>query len=123
MSMTKVEDAPAVSMEDEWYDVIDSAQIDEEDVKPAEVGGVEIAIYRINGEFFATEDRCSHGAAALSDGVVIGDVIECPLHQGRFCIRTGEPKGGPVIIPLRTFATKVQDGRVLVRIPREDDAT
>lgn len=101
-----------------WQFAIDVDEIAEEDVIPALVGGLEIAVFRVKGQFYATQDRCTHGGAALSEGVVVDDIIECPLHQGRFCVRTGQPRGGPVSEPLRTYPTKVEDGRVLVRIGR-----
>lgn len=102
-------------MEGVWHYAIDVDQIEEEDVMPALVDGISIAIYRIKGEFYATQDTCTHAQASLSEGVVVDDVIECPIHQGRFCIRTGEIRGGPVSVGLRTFATKVENGRVFVR--------
>ena len=83
---------------------------------PAMVFGLEIAVYRINGDFFATSDVCTHGYASLSEGVVVGDVIECPLHQGRFCIRTGKALSAPVSEAITTYETKVEEGRVFVRL-------
>lgn len=103
-------------MDEEWRYAIDADQVDEEDVAQAQIDDQTIAIYRWKGQFYATEDTCTHGGASLSDGVVVGDVIECPLHQGRFCIRTGEPRGGPVSIALLTFPTKVEGGQVFVRV-------
>lgn len=103
-------------MHEDWHYALDEDEVEEEDVMPAVICDQRIAVYRISGRIYATEDRCTHGGAALSEGVVVGDVIECPLHQGRFCIRTGQPRGGPVRQALRTFPTKVENGRISIRI-------
>ncbi len=105
-------------MELEWHYAVDTDAVDDEDVTQAVINEQEIAVYRLKDQFYATEDVCTHGQAALSEGVVIGDVIECPVHQGRFCIKTGQPKGGPVSVPVRTFKTKVEDGKVFVQLEK-----
>ena len=91
-------------------------EVEEEDVMPTTVEGQEIAVYRIEGDFFATADVCTHGYASLSEGVVVDDVIECPLHQGRFCIRTGKALSAPVSEAITTYETKLEDGRIFVRL-------
>jgi nitrite reductase/ring-hydroxylating ferredoxin subunit len=50
----------------------------------------EIALYNINGEFYASENWCSHKGAPLSEGILCGPVIECDWHGWRFDLRTGE---------------------------------
>ena len=56
-------------------------------------------------------------ARTLSDGLVLGDVIECPRHQGRFHIPTGKAKGAPVCVNLQTYPTKVEGHRVYLGLP------
>ena len=103
----------------EWHYAADASNVEDEDIIQVVVNDLELALCRVKGKFYATEDTCTHGQASLSEGVVVGDVIECPIHQGRFCVKTGEPKGGPVSIPLRTFSTKVEDNRVFVQVDSE----
>ncbi len=103
-------------MSDRWHDVCGVDDVDEEDVIGVEVDGICVAVYNINGEFFATSDICTHEQALISEGFVIGEVIECPLHQGRFHIQTGEPVGAPVSTALKTFPVKREGGRLLVCI-------
>ncbi len=103
-------------MSDGWHYAIDADEVDEEDVMPAEIDGREIAIYCVEGEFYASVDRCTHGDAQLSEGIVIDDVIECPLHQGRFCVRDGRALSPPVSDPIATFPTKGEDGKVYVQL-------
>ena len=44
------------------------------------------------------------------------DIIECPKHNGRFNYKTGEAKGAPVCIDLKTYPAKVEDGTVFIKI-------
>ena len=70
----------------------------------------------LNGEIFATHDTCTHGQASLADGFVVDDeFIECPLHQGTFDIRTGRAAGAPCKVDIRTYQTKVEDGKVFIK--------
>ena len=78
------------------------------------VDGRSLAVYNVDGTFYATDDECTHGAASLSEGVLDGDVVECPLHFGAFHIPTGKPVAAPCSIPLRTYKTEIVDDTVLV---------
>lgn len=77
--------------------------------------GLELAIYLIGGNVFATDDECTHSKASLADmGDLDGFVIECSLHLGAFDVRTGEVVSAPCTKPLRTYPVEVRDGRVWV---------
>ena len=77
----------------------------------------EIAIYKTEaGEVFATDNICSHGHARLCDGFLEGHEIECPFHQGRFDIRSGEATLAPCSDAIRSYAAKIEDGRVWLRL-------
>ena len=68
-----------------------------------------VAIYNLEGEYFATSDICTHGQACLSEGEVRGDEIVCPLHEGSFDIRTGEPADPPCVVPLERYEARLGD--------------
>ena len=90
------------------------------DIAPGEVrhvlvAGNEVAVFNIGGEFFATSDRCTHMRGRLSDGYVQAGVIECPLHFGKFDIRTGRALSPPCKIDLALFPVRVEGGSVLVQ--------
>ena len=74
----------------------------------------EIALFNVGGEFFAVQNKCSHGNWSLADSYLEGDVVECALHHGRFCVRTGEPRGLPATKPLRVFPVRVENGEVFL---------
>jgi nitrite reductase/ring-hydroxylating ferredoxin subunit len=92
-----------------------------EDVPPGEVrrveaGGQTVAVYNLDGDFYVTDDACTHGPGQLSEGFVDGDVIECNFHQGRFNIRTGAVVGPPCMVPVRTYLVVVLGGRVFIEV-------
>ena len=72
------------------------------------------AIYRLGDDEYAlTEGVCTHGQTHLADGLVSDCTIECPKHNGRFDIRTGEPLRRPVKVPLLTYEAAIVDGRIV----------
>lgn len=100
----------------DWHLAGNAGDFEDEDVEQLMVGPLAIAVYRAEGQFYATQDLCTHEHAYLSDGVVIDCIVECPYHQGRFDVRTGKAMGAPVIVPLKTYPVKVVDGRLYVQV-------
>lgn len=76
-----------------------------------------IAVFNVDGELFAIEDRCSHQEARLSDGFVEGCAVECPLHASLFDLRTGKPGGPPATTPVRVFSVRTDSGVIVVELP------
>ncbi|MGY3602836.1 MULTISPECIES: non-heme iron oxygenase ferredoxin subunit [unclassified Bradyrhizobium] len=81
------------------------------------VGQHEIAVYLVDGTYYATSNICTHASALLTDGLMEGCEIECPLHNARFDIRTGEALSSPAEVDLETFMTRVVGTNVEVLIP------
>jgi 3-phenylpropionate/trans-cinnamate dioxygenase ferredoxin component len=79
-----------------------------------EVDGVFVAVFNVGGEFLAVEDLCTHDGGGLAGGAVEGDQVICPRHGARFCLRSGQALTAPAYEPVRTFRTRVVDGRVEV---------
>lgn len=100
----------------DWRRVGPADELDEEDVMPFEFNGAEYAIYHTVDGFFASDGMCTHEEEPLADGMVIDNVIECPLHQGRFDVRSGEALSAPVCVDLRTYPVQVIDGDIYVQI-------
>jgi biphenyl 2,3-dioxygenase ferredoxin subunit len=86
------------------------------EVRKVEAGGLTVAVYNLDGEFYVTDDACTHGPGSLSEGFVDGDLIECNFHQGVFNIRTGEVVQPPCMVPVKTYKTVVEDGRVFIEV-------
>jgi naphthalene 1,2-dioxygenase system ferredoxin subunit len=100
----------------EWTDAAAVADVPEDDVIGMMVAGRDLALYRAGGEIFATDNLCTHGHARLCDGFLDGHEIECPLHQGKFDVRTGQPTCAPVMEAIRSYPVKIEGGRVLLAI-------
>ena len=100
-----------------WVAVCELNDISEEDVMRFDLPGHTFAIYRSpSGNFYATDGLCTHEQVHLADGLVLDHIIECPKHNGRFDYTTGLAKGAPVCVNLKTYAVKVEAGKVHIDI-------
>ena len=81
-----------------------------------ERGDLTLAVFNLAGEFFVTDDACTHGPGSLSEGYIEDDVVECNFHNGQFNIKTGEVVSPPCMIPVKTYRTVVEDGKVFIEI-------
>ena len=79
-----------------------------------EAGDLTLAVFNVDGEFFVTDDMCTHGPGSLSEGYIDGDVVECNFHNGQFNIKTGEVVAPPCMIPVKTYPVVVENGRVMI---------
>lgn len=98
-----------VSMEQTLTRLCKASDVPDEGVRQVylPVQGVEIAVYKLSGAFYATDDLCTHGLASLAEGDVEGFEIICPLHGGAFDIRTGKATQAPCRLPLKTYKVVV----------------
>ena len=101
-----------------WHLVAKTDEVQEEEPKAVQVGNEYIAIYRVDGKFYATDDICTHEFASLCEGFIDGDIVECPLHAGQFHIPTGKAISPPVTEDLTTFAVKVEGDDLYVEVPQ-----
>ncbi|MCA9450815.1 MAG: non-heme iron oxygenase ferredoxin subunit [Candidatus Omnitrophica bacterium] len=76
-----------------------------------------IAVFNLEGDFYAIEDTCSHMDGPLCQGSTEGDVVMCPWHGSRFNIRTGEVLSPPAQKNVQTFPVQILDGEVTVLLP------
>jgi nitrite reductase/ring-hydroxylating ferredoxin subunit len=86
------------------------------EVRRVEAEGLTLAVYNLSGDFYVTDDACTHGPGSMSEGFVDGDTIECNFHQGVFDIRTGAVVKPPCMVPIKTYKTVVEDGRVYIEV-------
>jgi 3-phenylpropionate/trans-cinnamate dioxygenase ferredoxin subunit len=104
-------------MNETWVEACAADGIEPEDVIRFDYAGRTFAIYRTEDDrYYATDGWCTHERAHLADGLVMGAIIECPKHNGRFDLRTGEAKGAPVCVNLAIYPVKVEGGRVYLRL-------
>ena len=81
-----------------------------------EAEGLVVAVFNLDGEYFVTDDACTHGPGSLSEGYIEGDIVECNFHNGQFNIRTGEVVAPPCMVPVKTYRTLVEDGKVFIEL-------
>lgn len=102
-----------------WHAVCPLDDIEPEDLTRFDHQGGTYAIYRDpKGTVFATDGFCTHEQVHLCDGLVLGDEIECPKHNGRFDYKTGAARRAPCVTALRTYPKRVLDG--IIEIGLED---
>src|SRR5512139_4076921 len=85
-------------------------------VKIVAVGDEEVALCNVDGTIYAVANVCSHDGGPLGEGHLLGDQIECPRHGARFDVRTGAVKALPAIVPIPTFAVRVDGQDILVEV-------
>ena len=100
----------------QWIDAAALDDIEDEDVMRFDHGSRTFAIYRVEDQVYASDGLCTHEHVHLSDGLVMGHVIECPKHNGRFDVRDGKPLCAPVCEKLATYPAKVESGRIYIEV-------
>lgn len=106
-----------------WVKVCRVEEVPEWGARKVHTGQVEIGLFRLrDGRILAVENHCPHKGGPLSEGIVTGDCVICPLHSWRICLTTGlvqEPDTGKV----RTFPVKVESGSVCIQLANHAEAT
>jgi naphthalene 1,2-dioxygenase system ferredoxin subunit len=103
-------------MAENWVKAADRGALGDDEVIGVVVGGREIALYEMDGELYATDDVCTHAYAKLSDGWMEKGEIECPLHAGRFDVKTGKATAPPCIDDIKTYPVRVEGGEIQVKL-------
>ena len=109
-------------MSDTWTFVCPTAELLPGEMKVAfdEVTGVPIAVFNLDGDLYALEDRCSHEDFELSAGPLDAEhgVLTCVLHGAEFDVRSGRALCGPAYVPVATFPVRVDDAGIWTRDTR-----
>ena len=104
----------------DWQDVAPVEAIPPGSHQVVDVDGAQVAVFNLDGRFYAVEDVCTHDGGTLTGGAVDGEQIVCPRHGARFSIKTGAVLAPPAYEPIHSFPVRVEDGRVQVRDDRWD---
>jgi len=99
------------------YDVGLAASLASGEAMASNAGGEVVAVFNVDGSFYAISDTCSHAEASLSEGDVDGFCVMCPLHGSEFDVRTGEAMNMPATSPVESFHIENEDGNLIVTIP------
>lgn len=95
-----------------WIDVALAADLAPGEWKTVDVAGRLVAVFNLDGEFFAIEDVCTHDGGELTGGEIEDGCIACPRHGARFDIRTGAVLSPPAYEDVLTFPVRVHQGRI-----------
>lgn len=99
-----------------WTDAAPVEQVPADDVIGVVIDGHDLALYSVDGRIYATDNICTHGHARLCEGFLEGHEIECPLHQGRFDVRNGQPMCAPVTEAIKSYPVRIEAGRVFLAL-------
>ena len=105
-----------MSGDEGWVKAASRGDVSEGDIKGVVIAGREIAIYDLGGEIYATDDICTHAYARLSDGWLDRDEIECPLHAGRFDVKTGRAVAPPCTEDLKTYPVRLVGDEIQIKL-------
>jgi len=100
-----------------WIQVAPAASIADGDYAQVEVDATLVAVFNIHGTFYAIEDTCTHDGGELAGGALENDVVICPRHGARFCLRTGAALTPPAYEPVKTYPTRIVAGIVEIESP------
>ena len=105
-----------MSEDSNWVKAADRSSLAEGEVLGVIVSGKEIALYDLDGEIHATDDVCTHAYAKLSDGWLDKGEIECPLHAGRFDVKTGKALCPPVTEDVKTYPVRIAGDEIQIKL-------
>ena len=89
---------------------------------PAQVGGRQIAVFNVDGTFYAVENECPHRGGSLVDGALLGTSVVCPLHRWQFSLLDGANVAGAGMGVSR-YPVEVRNGGVWVDLRGTDVST
>lgn len=98
----------------QWITICKTSEILPGEYRCASLGNLLIAVFNVDGQYYAIEDVCTHDGGELTGGCVDGFIVECPRHGAQFDVRNGQVVAPPACVPLRTFSVLLKDGMVWV---------
>ena len=104
----------------DWINAALENRLADGEVIVVDVDGTDVAVFKIAGEFYAIEDKCTHDGAEIASGTLDGDEIICPRHGARFCVKTGAVRSAPAYEDIACFPVRIENGMVQVRDNRWD---
>ena len=100
----------------ERIDLCAAADVTPGNALKVETGDLSLAVFNVGGEYFVTDDLCTHGPGSLSEGYIEDDIVECNFHNGQFNVRTGEVVSPPCMVPIKTYPVAVVDDKVTIEV-------
>jgi 3-phenylpropionate/trans-cinnamate dioxygenase ferredoxin subunit len=104
----------------DWFTVTSAEKLGPQQRDVFDIEGYYIAVFNVDGTYYAFEDMCTHDEGPLAEGVLEGYEIECERHGAKFDIRTGKAVKLPAVTPTRRFEVRIHEGDVQIAIDPED---
>ena len=101
-------------MSQEFVKVAQAGDLPPGKMKTVKLGNTEVLLVNVDGSYYAVADTCTHAYASLSEGDLIGDEVECPLHASAFSVKSGEVLGPPAIENLAVYTVRVEGEDILI---------
>ena len=102
-----------------WTRITSAGNVPPREGRAVKIGGMELAIFNLNGRFLTIENACPHKGGPLCDGIVSGTAVVCPLHGRRFDLESGMAVRASEPSCVATFPTRVEDGIIAVNFGRK----
>jgi 3-phenylpropionate/trans-cinnamate dioxygenase ferredoxin subunit len=100
----------------EWVKVAEVGELAPGAKKQIDLDGVEVALFNVDGEYYAIEDVCTHDGAPLAHGRFRGEEVTCPRHGARFNVKTGAALCMPAFEPVETYPVKVEENGIFIEV-------
>ena len=81
--------------------------------------GVEIALYNVDGSFYAVDNLCPHEGGPLAAGTIRGKVLSCPWHRWQFHLETGISPVNPAV-RVQTYPVRIEGDQIKIGIPPDE---
>src|SRR5215208_2528587 len=101
--------------EEDFVKVANKKDIQPSQMKEIEVNGQNICVVNVEGKYYAIGSICTHEGGPLADGSLEGYEVECPWHNSKFDVRTGEVRSPPASEPEPAYEVKVDGNSILIK--------
>src|SRR5919206_4683570 len=105
-----------LALSEDFVKVADVKDIQPSQMKEVEVNGQNICLVNVDGKYYAIGSICTHEGGPLADGTLEGYEVECPWHNSKFDVRTGEVTSPPASEPEPSYEIKVDGNSILIKM-------
>ena len=92
------------------------SEFEDKPVAKIDINGTTVAVFKVDEDYYAIQNMCSHSEADLADGEVYDYKVECPLHGAEFDLTTGEAVTLPATTPVNTYSVSIEDGYLYLEL-------
>jgi 3-phenylpropionate/trans-cinnamate dioxygenase ferredoxin subunit len=98
-----------------WISVFSVDDIENGQHRVVDIDDTEVVIFKVDNDFFAIENVCSHDGGEIGSGALENGEIICPRHGARFCIKTGDVKSPPAYEGVESYAVRIENNIVQIQ--------